>query len=414
MNSQLPARALFYAVIVSVFVAMLSAAILLSSYHQHLLLGYYQNQERLMDNCQSGVELLLGTSAPLIPAMTLDLFQKHRDSVRLEQKAWGLLDVGMVKSWSGAGMYEDSVVTTFLLGKTTPNYALSLSEGTAPLYVCGNTRIVGKAFLPTEGVERGYFHVVQGKPYTGEKLIYGKKEIVRPTDMAVLKERFEDLEALKYKNATINLEADSVVQAFNQPTLILGGDNFDTQNLTLKGNVMVIANNRIDVSPHSILEDVILLAPEIRIQSGFQGSLQAFAWDSLLVETGVFLDVPSVLSLLPYSNKTTFSPELIVEEGVEMFGTILVPSFQYNSYKSKVTIAPMTTITGQVWVNGVLQHKGTVYGSVFCDEFLLKTPAGVYENYLLDAVIDRTLLPTYYLTPSVLGEQENKHILKYL
>ncbi|MFT5647811.1 MAG: hypothetical protein ACI976_002506, partial [Aureispira sp.] len=382
MNKSLPARALFYAIIVSVFVAMISGAMLLSSYHQHLLLGYYQMQEGLIDNCQSGVELVLGAKATVIPKMTLDLFQQEKDSVRLEQKAWGLLEVATVKSWSGQGMYRDSLIKTFLVGKEAPNYALRLSEGTSPLYVCGTTRVVGTAFLPREGVERGAFNVAQGSPYTGDKLIYGKTELVKPTDMNIYKERFDDLRALQSLRGNISLEQDSILQPFNQPTLILEGGRFNTTGLVLKGNVIIVANERIEVSANSVLEDVLLVAPEIVIEAGFQGTVQAFAWDSLVVETGVFLDFPSVLCLLPYEERTDFSPEIVLQEGAEMIGTLMVPSFRYNTYKSKVTIEPTAKITGQVFVKGVLQHKGIVLGSVFCTEFLLQTPAGVYENYL--------------------------------
>jgi hypothetical protein len=414
MNKSLPARALFYAIIVSVFVAMISGAMLLSSYHQHLLLGYYQMQEGLIDNCQSGVELVLGAKATVIPKMTLDLFQQEKDSVRLEQKAWGLLEVATVKSWSGQGMYRDSLIKTFLVGKEAPNYALRLSEGTSPLYVCGTTRVVGTTFLPREGVERGAFNIVQGSPYTGDKLIYGKTELVKPTDMNIYKERFDDLRALQSLRGNISLEQDSILQPFNQPTLILEGGRFNTTGLVLKGNVIIVANERIEVSENSVLEDVLLVAPEIVIKAGFQGTVQAFAWDSLVVETGVFLDFPSVLCLLPYEERTDFSPEIVLQEGAEMIGTLMVPSFRYNTYKSKVTIEPTAKITGQVFVKGVLQHKGIVLGSVFCTEFLLQRPAGVYENYLLDAIIDRSLLPNAYLTPSILGEKDYKQVLKYL
>ena len=413
MNKLLPARALFYAVIVSIFVAMITSAMLLSSYHQHMLLGNYQIQERLVDNCQSGIELVLGAKSTTIPKINLDLFFEEKDSVRLEQKAWGLLDIAIVKSWS-RGLYRDSIVKTFFVGKEVPNYALSLSEGTSPLYVCGETRVIGHTFLPRKGVEKGAFNVVQGKLYTGQKLIYGETALVKPTDMNPYKARFENLRALQSLNANVDLEQDSIVQPFNKETFILKGERFNTANLMLKGNLIVIANERIEVAANSVLEDVLLVAPEIVIQAGFQGSLQVFAWDSLIVETNVFLDYPSVLSLIPYEESTNFSPEIIFKEGAEMIGTLMVPSFSYNTYKSKVRIEPTAKITGQVWVNGVLEHKGIVHGNVFCTEFLLKTPAGVYENYLLDAIIDRTLLPKSYLTPSILGENNYKQILKYL
>lgn len=414
MNKSLPARALFYAVIVSIFVAMISAAILLSSYHQHMLVSQHQKQRQLMDNCQSGIELLLATSTAPTSPLQVDLFQQGKDSVWLEQRPWGLLEVALVKSWAGQGWYRDSVQQIFFLGKELPPYALKLSEGNAPLYVCGNTKITGDAFLPTEGVKRGYFNAVRGKPYTGEKLIYGEKKVVQYTNMNFLKEHFASLALLKNASPNTPLQGDSILQTFDKPTLVAGGEDWTTGNIVAKGNVLLIAYEHLQVSTQSILEDVILIAPQITIEAGFQGSIQAFAWDSLVVEEGVNLTFPSVLSLLPPEQAPTTSPELIIGEQVEVYGTILVPSFQYYKYKARVSIAPTSTIVGQVWVNGFLEQKGKVHGTVFCDKFLLTTPAGVYENYLLDAIINRTQVPEFYLTPPILGEKKKQEILKYL
>lgn len=414
MKKTLPARALFYAVIVSIFVALISAAILLSSYQQHLLVGHYQKQEQLLHNCQSGIELLLGASAAPASKVTLDLFQEGKDSISLEQKPWGLLEVALVKSWAGQGINKDSLLKIFFLGKELPPYALKLSEGNAPLYVCGNTKITGNAFLPTEGVKRGYFHAVRGKPYTGEKLIYGEKKAVQYTSKDFLKNRFSILEDLSQTPANFALEGDSILQTFDKTTLVVRGEDWHTGNVVAKGNVVFLAQQHLQVSAQSVLEDVILIAPQITIEAGFQGSVQAFAWDSLVVEEGAKLAFPSVLSLLPPQQAPTFSPELIVGEEVELYGTILVPSFQYHQYKSKVSLAATSTTVGQVWVNGFLEQRGQVYGTVFCDKFLLTTPAGVYENYLLDAIINRTQVPAFYLTPSLLGEQKEQQLLKYL
>ncbi|BDS14303.1 hypothetical protein [Aureispira anguillae] len=414
MTNKLPARALFYAIIVSLFVALISSAMLLSSYHQHILLGHYQQKERLIYNCESGVALALGAQQDSIAPITIDLFGQQSDSVRIEQRPWGLLDVVSVQSWLGQGNRKDSIVQSFFVGKQPPAYALTLSEGTEPLYVCGNTHIVGDAFLPREGVERGFIHRVSGKPYFREKLIFGKKEIVKRVSNLHLKARFEQLDALKNVTTNFLVEGDSIVQPFHQPTRVLVEDQWDIHHGVLKGNVLVVGTQKVVIGASAILEDVLILAPEITIESGVQGHFQAFAWDSLRVEANVRLHYPSVLGLLPYQERTTFSPSLTIEEGSEVTGIVIAPSFQYNTYKTKITIEQNALVKGQVWVNGLLQHKGGVYGSVFCDEFLLQTPAAVYENYLLDAIINRKQLPAYYLAPLILGESSNKHILKYI
>ena len=412
MNRKLAARALFYAVIVSVFVALMSASILLSSYHQHYLMRQYQLQERLLDNCQSGIELLLGRSTEPLSVSPIDLFGEQKDSVWLEERAWGLLDVILSKSWSGQGYYKDSVLKTALIGTPVSNYALKLAESNAPLYVYGNTRIVGSAFLPREGVERGYTTIANGKQYIGEQLIYGEQKITTAIDKTFLKERFATLETMAARLPTM-IEQDSIVQGFDQPMVVVGGAIFDRAGVVLKGNVVVVAEDYIKVAANAVVEDVLLFAKTIVIEKGFQGSLQAFAWDSLIVEEGVVLEYPSVLSLLPYEQTTEFSPFLQLQEKVVLRGTLMVPSFRYNKYKSKVLIPPTAHITGQVWVNGILEHRGVIKGNVFCEEFLLQLPTGVYKNYLLDAVINRDELPKAYLTPNILGDQKDRYILKY-
>lgn len=412
MNKKLVARALFYAVIVSVFVALMSASILLSSYHQHYLMRQYQLQERLLDNCQSGIELLLGSSTETLSAYPIDLFGEQKDSVLLEQRAWGLLDVILSKSWSGQGYYKDSVLKVALIGTAVSNYALKLAASNAPLYVYGNTRIVGTAFLPREGIERGYTNIANGKQYVGEKMVYGEQKTTSGIDKTFLKERFVHLETMAARLPTI-MEQDSIVQGFDQPTLVVGGAVFDRAEVVLKGNVLVVAEDYIKVAANAVVEDALLFAKTIVIEKGFQGSLQAFAWDSLIVEEGAVLEYPSVLGLLPYEQTTEFSPFLQLQEKVAVTGTLIVPSFRYNKYKSKVVIPPTAHITGQVWVNGTLEHRGVIKGNVFCEEFLLQLPTGVYKNYLLDAVIDRNGLPKAYLTPNILGAQKERYILKY-
>ncbi|MGH1338874.1 MAG: hypothetical protein ACRBFS_22350 [Aureispira sp.] len=412
MNKKLDARALFYAIIVSVFVALMSASILLSSYHQHHLMRQYQLQERLLDNCQSGIELLLGSSTKTEAVSPIDLFGAERDSVLLEEREWGLLDVILSKSWSGQGYYKDSVLKIALIGKQTSNYALKLAASNAPLYVYGNTRIVGTAFLPREGIERGYTNIANGKQYTGEKLIYGEQKIASAVDKTFLKERFANLETMAYRLPTV-IEQDSIVQGFDEPTLVVGGAVFDRAGVVLKGNIVVVAEDYIKVAANAVVEDVLFFAKTIVIEKGFQGSLQAFAWDSLVVEEGAVLEYPSVLGLLPYEKTTEFSPFLQLQERVKLTGTLMVPSFRYNKYKSKVLIPPTAHVTGQVWVNGVLEHRGVVKGNIFCEEFLLQLPTGVYKNYLLEAVIDRKALPKAYLTPNILSDQKDRYILKY-
>lgn len=415
MTRGLPAKALFYAVIVSILVALVCAAILLGSYHQHQLLGRYRLQERLLDNCHSGMALLLSSTSSEVPQLVLDLYGEHQDSVSLEVRPWGLLDLAQVESWSGQGQYRAYCSKACLLGALVPSdYALKLAESTHGLHLYGDTRLVGNAYLPDEGIERGYANLGIGGSYTGDQLIEGTWNLAKPLDKTKLEARFDYLNDLKVLPLNGSLAQDSLVQPFHLPTLVIGEEAMSTAGLVMKGNIVVVASDYIEIAANSRLEDVLLLAPRVVIRSGFQGAIQVFAWDSLLVEPNVVLEFPSALSLLPQVPEAAFSPKLTLAEEVELWGTILVPTFRYHKYPPLVHVQAGTFITGQVWVNGRFQHRGTVHGTVVCDEFWLETPASVYKNYLLDAVINRPALPDAYLTPSVLGKEGEKRVLKYL
>ena len=405
------ARALFYAVIVSIFVAIISSVLLLNSYHQHLLMGHYSNQKRLLHNCESGVQLLLGAQRAAIPSTVIDLYNNGTDSIRIAQQPWGLLEVAFVESWALNTVLPDTVKRSFFVGTPAPAYALKLSEGTDALALCGNTKIVGDVFVPKEGVERGFIH---GKPFQGERLVDGKINIITNTSNAFLKERFEELAALEKNAIASSLEFDSLVQSFGKSTKVLRSRNFNTAGLFLKGHVLIIADSVLTIAANSQLEDVVLIGNTVHVESGFQGAVQIFAKDHLIVEADVLLDYPSVLSLLPKAKSADFSPHIELQDGCTQTGAIVVPTFQYNEHQPIVHIHPEAIVNGQVWVNGLLQLDGSVYGSIFCDAFLLKTAAAVYENYLLDAVINRRALSSYYLAPPLLGSKNNRGILKFL
>jgi len=405
----LPARALFYAVLGALLVALMCGVMLLSSYQQHLLFGYYTKQKRLLHNCQSGVNLILGSDATQIPKTTLDLFQQKKDSVVVEQKPWGVLDVAFVKSWAGYSFQRDSVCRSFFIGRNPVKFALQLSEGTSPLSVCGNTKIVGDVYLPQEGVESGF---INGRPFQGQQLIDGKVNTVKFIEKEFLKSRFDKLANFNQIEGGGVMEIDSLIHSFGQETKILKASKWNTAGMYLKGNILLIANNEIRVSRSSYLEDVLLIASEITIESGFIGTIQAFATESLITENDVLLDYPSLLGLLPQKHGVESSPQLRLGRSSELTGAIVVPSFSYQKYKPLTTIETDAIVNGQVWVNGQLQHKGIVKGMISCDEFFLQTTAAVYENYLLDAVIDRSQLSPYYLSPFILGEAGSKQVLK--
>jgi hypothetical protein len=403
----LPARALFYAILVSLLMSLIIGVMLLASSNQHQLVNHYNTQNRLLYNCASAVQLLMASSQDSIPETVIDLYQSQKDSISITQKKWGLLDVGFVASWSG----KDTVKRSFLIGKQAPDYALKLAEGTSPLKVCGNTQVIGTTYLPREGVERGR---VNGKYYENGKTIFGKVNQVGYINQDFLKNRFLEIEKLStFQNSTSDYP-DTIIHSFGKPTKVLIANYWNTSNWFLKDNIVLVAQNKIVLTADALLQDIIVIAPVIEIQSGFAGNIQAFASDSIVVQEGVDLIYPSVLGLLPNSNKDEFSPSLTIDNNSIIQGAIVVPTLGYQEREAIVTIKKQARVEGVVWVNAQLQHQGEIIGSVFCKNFFLQTASSIYENYLLDAVIDRPSLPSSFLVPTLFSDGKYRGIIKRL
>jgi hypothetical protein len=45
-------------------------------------------------------------------------------------------------------------------------------------------------------------------------------------------------------------------------------------------------------------------------------------------------------------------------------------------------------LIGNAYSSNYTNAQGSIYGSIFCQTLLLQTPSGVYENHLLNCVID--------------------------
>ena len=59
----------------------------------------------------------------------------------------------------------------------------------------------------------------------------------------------------------------------------------------IRGNIKIISSKGITVNARSDIQDVILYAPRIEIESNFTGTLQLFAKDTIMIGEGVSLEV---------------------------------------------------------------------------------------------------------------------------
>jgi len=184
--------------------------------------------------------------------------------------------------------------------------------------------------------------------------------------------------------------------------VVQGSDYLDLDKVTLIGNVVVWAMDKIHVRATSQLRDVILVAPQIEIEQGTRGSFQAIASERIVVGKGCELEYPTLLAVQEantsdHAVNILRDPVIAIESGSSIAGAIIFSSKGKTKGLPKyIGIDREATITGEVYCDQALELKGSIYGSVTTGSFISFENGNTYLNHLFNGTINSELLPDEY------------------
>lgn len=402
------AHALYFTLFISLIIALISGSLVLGAFYYRTLSLKHASEDRLLRNLQSGIHLLLGSEDEYAydEKYSIDLFGEEKDSIQLKILPWGLFDIGVVKSVSGKSFFQKA----FLYGykPTDSQIALYLQDLNRPLALCGNTQLKGTCYLPKAGVERAY---IAGKSYIGSKLVYGEIKTSDSQLPELNKERLSQLESLfRQSNPSSDVKTEN---SFFEPTHFIEWSTPNLSDTVLSGNIIIYANQHVTITPSAKLTNIVVVAPSITIQSGFEGTSQFFATDSIRVENKVNLTYPSALGIIKKQASET-RPTITLGENSMLQGFIFTTQQEYDRSKTQISLNKDCYILGQVYTDGYLDLKGKIEGNAYVHKFSLKTPASIYENHLLDATINIEALPDYFISTALFATENQKGIMAWL
>ena len=445
----LKASSLFYAVIISLIIALLSSSLILFFCLNKTTINNYLMTEKLDRNSWSGMNILLSNNhlVPVGEKITFDLFHQFlnsqdegkspgNDSISLEYKAWGAFDIGISKSfWKNGNALQIALIGCPMFPWIKKLEGLGIHENVRPediaiylrdqgkaLSLCGNTIIKGTCYLPKSGVERSY---IEGTQFSENKLILGEIKTSFKILPLLNPKLFQWICSMQNNDSYISDSLikinhikikDTIINSFQNKTLIL----FSTETILLdnkfyKGNIIIFSKEEIQVRGSIKLQDVILIAPRIKLRENFSGSLQAFAFDTLLVENKCNLIYPSVLSITSTKNQNA---SLIMKEDSKLNGIVIAYQNEASSGMGRkeimINIEKGSSIEGHIYSNGLVDFKGSLNGTIICDGFILSTTSSVYENQLLNVCIDATKLSKHFVGIDIFGFSEEKSVVKWM
>ena len=398
-NPKFNSSALGYAITFLLLIGLICSGVLfISSVNKRLEYNYTMKEHLIMDNSLS---LIIGANLENQSRKTI--IHPAGDTSQIDIKQWGAFKMIVAKTFHKNKIQQKTALSGIDNNDNLP--AFYLADNNQALKLAGNVKIEGSAYLPERGVESAY---ITGKSYSNDKLIYGdqkKSENYLPK----IKEKYQNITLESFikdskkiedigKDSSYSFDTKTNLYSTISPVII---DN------KIKGNIVIHSFDSIYVTSNSNLENVILIAPKIRFQKEFKGSVQAIATNQIVCEENVTLSYPSTL----YLNENTFNiseknNQIILKEKAKVLGGILMLSSQSNFRKPMLlSIAPKSVASGIVYNQGSSEISGSVIGYFYTQNLYLKAGGGEYTNHLMDCVISSKLLPKEFIIPDWLESQ---------
>jgi hypothetical protein len=418
------AASLFYVIVISLLIAIVSSSIILYAYLSRTEFEDFKIDQRLHLNVSSGLQLLMSSQSVIDEntSKTFHLFDnKTNDSLMLSRKWWGAYEILISRAFLKKKVVEQ-VAEVGYYADTTNSYSLYIADEDKPLALCGKSVIKGIVYLPKAGVKRAY---IEGQSFIGDRLIDGQIRVSNKKLPSFNKNLFTHIETLFLSKSITDkdsimsidneLSLDTLVNSFkNIPIIISSNMPLKILNGFFSGNILIVSDKQITINSKVNLKDIILCAPKITFEAGFKGNLQAFASDSILLNTNVILTYPSVLGIIPNSHSPNTAC-IVLNENDSVSGSIF--AFKNEAailQQVGIKINKKVTVYGQLYSNGYTDIQGIISGSVMCTKISLSTPSSVYENHLLNAVIDQSKLSNHFVGINLVEESTVKKVVKWL
>ena len=261
--------------------------------------------------------------------------------------------------------------------------SIYLQDNFLPLVVSGETYIEGTTYLPESGVKSS---AISGHHYTGGTLIYGpikKASKNFPSLDIAWQEYFEKL--LKFvpssKDKVAEFNKDISNSFFNTPIYLYDQRPILLDN-TYLGHIIIKSDKQITVSSFCNLDQVTVIAPIVKIEEGFRGSVHVLASDSIVIDKKVFLEYPSSLSVLVKQKDSEQQSAIVINQNATVKGNIIYIEEQQEELSSNILIEKDAVFEGAIYAQGAVEIKGEVTGSIYTHYFVAKEFGNIYRNHI--------------------------------
>lgn len=409
---KIKASALQFVLLIATIIAIVLASFITLT-HTH---SFFKHQSKNVLNSISYAEegFSIVTSQNTFLSDTL-LIQKEYGSIYLEKEAWG----GYLKYCSTGKIKKKQFKKIGLMGvkQTTPKIALQVTEDKIPLYLTGNSTIKGIAYVPNENLLPG---VISGNYFNG--IIPSKEQIINSgSTLPKIDNEWLERTKMVLKGRFVGFKKFDglpLSNSFQNPTEIIKENGKLTIFEKYIGNIIIMSDSEISINPASYCEDVIFVAPKIKIESGFMGRAHFIATQQIYVEANVQLLYPSSLTVIDgqmiSENRPPDFSNITISSNSTVSGNIIYMSNDISRDETKISLSikPNAVLNGSVYNQGNTALAGTVIGKIYTERFISNVFGSNYVNYIYNGNIYGDELNDQYA--GLPFENSSKSVVRWL
>lgn len=387
LNYKLKAVAMQFAILVSVIVALLLSAFLLYTF---TFKKFSSQSDRVLKNITTASAGFIYFEKPeniFTDSINIEL---EGNELKLKKSYWGSFE--KLISMGGRGGVAFSKAGLVGSKFSEKPVGLYLADRGMPLVVVGKARLEGNNYLPDQLVKAGS---IAGEYYQGNSLVYGKifqSDTLLPKLDENWKIYLEDMLGFIPSAEDQVEEVSDINNSFFKPRVVVYQAEKIELSQKIYGNIIIKSETEIEVSRFSELDQVLVIAPKVTVNSGFKGNLHIIA-NEVDVAANVFFEYPSSIVVV---NKTEGHQEgnfnslakLKIGENVQFKGNLIYLDKRNNQKSMKdIFIDEGSVITGTVYCEGYTELRGTVKGSIFTHYLVSNQKGSIYINHLFNGQI---------------------------
>lgn len=370
---------------------------------------------KLRTNALSGINYLMVLDrnvSPFNEAQQIDLFGDGTDSVTLTRKPWGIFELAVSNATQGKRKFSRAAMLAYKMNEQGES-ALYIPDNNAPVYLAGNTLLKGTVYASSRKFSSGY---VDGKEYKRDRFVYGdikKSETAIPDlDTVLLREIKDVLELRKNSYALVSADRLPANVSFSESgtQYYRTNQSIDLED-SIRGNLIIQSAIKIRVTAHARLSDIILIAPDIDIDKGFEGNIQCFAERSITVGAESFLRYPSALVLIGGEKDST----IVIGRDATVQGYVVIQGYDKTiGSRGTFKVEDKGVLQGMAYINGSSDIQGALRGHLTTRSTQAKLQSAVYGNHIFNGEINALKRSAFLPASGLWGNSKEMVVAKWL